>query len=431
MCTFIIFAFTNHLRPSLPSPPPASLRSPTPSSFGSELPIASAATPPPASPWQPSADWPLRPRRRRRRRRGPTSAPLPLQGPYRANDESRHRRLLPTGPAPPPLRRRRCRSVVWLRRRRARQPPPAGVVRLRRPRASSGSAAVGPGNAAGPAPAATVASPAGVRPRPRPASSGSAAGQRLRRRLRQGPTSTPLPLQGPYCANDESRHRRLLPTGPAPPPLRLRRCRSVVRLRRRRASSGSVAGVPGTAAGPAPPPAGVLPRRRPASSGSAAGGLTNAAGDATVSAGGACDTTVTATSPGIVAICRRSVSGRLLARRRRRPVAGPLPARRRRRRAPTGLAGASTGGGSFKALPGVYRPPPSCVCFRSASTPVDKVTTFLHVRTAPTLLGKVFTPRIVHTPGRKLGAKSRAHGSISAAVAGLSHSYNNANLDYL
>ena len=62
---------------------------------------------------------------------------------------------------------------------------------------------------------------------------------------------------------------------------------------------------------------------------------------------------------------------------------------------------------------------------------VDKVTTFLHVRTAPTPLGKVITPRIVHNPGRKLGAKSRAHGSISAAVAGLSDSYNNANLDYL
>ena len=112
-------------------------------------------------------------------------------------------------------------------------------------------------------------------------------------------------------------------------------------------------------------------------------------------------------------------------------VSGPLPARRHPRRAPTGLAGASTGGGSFKALPGVYRPPPSCVCFRSAPTPVDKVTTFLHLRTAPMPLGKVITPRFVHNPGRKLGAKSRAHGSISAAVAGLSDSYNNANLDYL
>ena len=193
-------------------------------------------------------------------------------------------------------------------------------------------------------------------------------------------------------------------------------------------SSGSAAGGPGTSAGPAPPPAGVRPRRRPASSGSAAGGLGNAAGDATVAAGGACDTTAAATSPGIVAICRRSVSGLLLARRRRCPVAGPLPARRRRRRAPTGLVGASTGGGSFS-----WRLPASrATLLRVFPYGTDaRGQGHLHVRTAPTPLGKVVTPRIVHTPGRKLGAKSRAHGSISAAVAGLSDSYNNANLDYL
>ena len=39
----------------------------------------------------------------------------------------------------------------------------------------------------------------------------------------------------------------------------------------------------------------------------------------------------------------------------------------------------------------------------TAATPVGKVTTLLHVRTAPTPVGKG-TPRIPHTPGRKLGA---------------------------
>ena len=40
---------------------------------------------------------------------------------------------------------------------------------------------------------------------------------------------------------------------------------------------------------------------------------------------------------------------------------------------------------------------------RTAPTPAGKVTTLLHVRTAPTPVGKV-TPRIPHTPGRKLGS---------------------------
>jgi len=40
---------------------------------------------------------------------------------------------------------------------------------------------------------------------------------------------------------------------------------------------------------------------------------------------------------------------------------------------------------------------------RTAPTPVGKVTTLLHVRTAPTPVGKV-TPRIPHTPGRKPGS---------------------------
>ena len=39
----------------------------------------------------------------------------------------------------------------------------------------------------------------------------------------------------------------------------------------------------------------------------------------------------------------------------------------------------------------------------TAPTPVGKVTTLLHVRTTPTPVGKG-TPRIPHTPGRKLGA---------------------------
>ena len=53
-------------------------------------------------------------------------------------------------------------------------------------------------------------------------------------------------------------------------------------------------------------------------------------------------------------------------------------------------------------LPVVYLPPPSCVYFRTEPTPVGYVTTFLHVRTALTPLGTV-TPRIPHTPGKKLG----------------------------
>ena len=41
--------------------------------------------------------------------------------------------------------------------------------------------------------------------------------------------------------------------------------------------------------------------------------------------------------------------------------------------------------------------------FRTAPTPVGKVITLLHVRTAPNPVGKV-TPRIPHTPGRKPGS---------------------------
>ena len=50
MCTFIIFAFTNHLSPSLPYDLPPPSPSTGPSSFGCELPTASAATPPPPPP---------------------------------------------------------------------------------------------------------------------------------------------------------------------------------------------------------------------------------------------------------------------------------------------------------------------------------------------------------------------------------------------
>ncbi len=52
-----------------------------------------------------------------------------------------------------------------------------------------------------------------------------------------------------------------------------------------------------------------------------------------------------------------SVSGLLPARRRHRSVAGPLPAWRRSRRAPTGPAGAPTGGGSFARLRPAWRGP--------------------------------------------------------------------------
>ena len=47
--------------------------------------------------------------------------------------------------------------------------------------------------------------------------------------------------------------------------------------------------------------------------------------------------------------------------------------------------------------------PATLLHVRTAPTPVGKVTTLLHVRTAPTPVGKV-TPRIPHTPGRKPGS---------------------------
>ena len=168
----------------------------------------------------------------------------------------------------------------------------------------------------------------------------------------------------------------------------------------------------------------------------------------------------------------------------RRPVAGPLPARRRRRLVPTGPAGAPTGGGSVAGpgpvvapspgsyrpgvavdpslgpyrlggavaghrparrgprpvaapSPGSYLPPRSCMSVRhrcpcTAPLPVCKVITLLHVRAAPTPVGKFTTFWHVST---KTGLcvftiiKYRAHGSISAAAAGRLDRNNNANLN--
>ncbi len=61
------------------------------------------------------------------------------------------------------------------------------------------------------------------------------------------------------------------------------------------------------------------------------------------------------------------------------------------------------------------------------TTLVGKVTTLLHVRTAPTPIGHV-NPQILHSAQKNwldiFTSKSRAHGSISAAAAGRPDSYN-------
>ena len=149
------------LSPPLPSNLPPPSPSTGPSSFGCELPTASAATPPPPSPplYLPGS---LPPRgrcgsaaaaaaargllQRRCRCRGPT-APMTSPGTDAFCRRARLRRrcdaaAAAASPAPLPA---------------ARQPPQVGVDRLRRRRASSGSAAGGLGNAAGP-------TPPGVRP---------------------------------------------------------------------------------------------------------------------------------------------------------------------------------------------------------------------------------------------------------------------------
>ena len=146
-------------------------------------------------------------------------------------------------------------------------------------------------------------------------------------------------MPGPDCANDESRHRRFLPTGPAPSPLRRRRCRSVVLRRRRR---------PGN-------------RRWWASSGSAAGG-----------------------------------------RRPAQPPAGPATQQARLRRA----SGPTAGGRQ---------------CHHLLACPYGT-----------DAIGHSHPSNSAH-PRQKTGlcvftAKSRAHGSISVAVAGLSDSNNASNL---
>ena len=64
---------------------------------------------------------------------------------------------------------------------------------------------------------------------------------------------------------------------------------------------------------------------------------------------------------------------------------------------------ALTGGGSVSGLIPGPPVPATLLHVRTAPTPVGKVTTLLHVRTAPTPVGKV-TPRIPHTPGRKPGS---------------------------
>ena len=74
---------------------------------------------------------------------------------------------------------------------------------------------------------------------------------------------------------------------------------------------------------------------------------------------------------------------------------GPDLWRRRRR--------ARTGGGSVSGLIPGPPVPAALLHVRTAPTPVGKVTTLLHVRTAPTPVGKV-TPRIPNTPGRKPGS---------------------------
>ena len=101
-------------------------------------------------------------------------------------------------------------------------------------------------------------------------------------------------------------------------------------------------------------------------------------------------------------------------------VYSPLLARRRCRRAPTDTAGAPTGGQDqwrlrlqahtrattllhVRTAPTPVGKATTLLHVHTAPTPVGKVTTLLHVRTAPTPVGKG-TPRIPHTPGRKLGA---------------------------
>jgi hypothetical protein len=166
-----------------------------------------------------------------------------------------------------------------------------------------------------------------------------------------------------------------------------------------------------------PPPAGVVRLRRQwALFGSAAGGPGSAAGDATVAAGGpyspllSDETAAAASSSGTDAFfrSRARLRRRRRARRRRRRSCrrGRLPPLARtddaggRRPAPPPVDPATATGGC---RPGSYRLGIAGVCFRTAPTPVGNVTTFLHVRTASTLVGKV-TPRNPHTPGRKLGS---------------------------
>ena len=127
------------------------------------------------------------------------------------------------------------------------------------------------------------------------------------------------------------------------------------------------------------------------------------------------------------------VSGLLPAQRRRRPVAGPLPALRRRCRAPTCPAGAPTGGGSVAGPgSGAYRPGVA-IAPSLAHRP--------GVAIAPSLApyqwwlrrrARAKSPLEFRTPPAETGlclftAKSRAHGSISAAAAGRPDSENRAN----
>ena len=96
-------------------------------------------------------------------------------------------------------------------------------------------------------------------------------------------------------------------------------------------------------------------------------------------------------------------------------VAGLRPARR----GPRQVAAPSPGQDQWRLRLQVHTRATTLLHVRTAPTPVGKVTTLLHVHTAPTPVGKVSTllhvrtaptpvgkgtPRIPHTPGRKLGA---------------------------
>ena len=166
-----------------------------------------------------------------------------------------------------------------------------------------------------------------------------------------------------------------LPTPLIPHTLRLRR-RARTGTAGAPTGGGSVAGL-GPARGPSPgstdPASPSPPSPGPSRPGGAVAGLGPARGP----------------SPGSYRPCIAVAS-----------VAGPLPARWRCRRARTGTEGAPTCGGSVSGLIPGPPVPATLLHVRTAPTPVGKVTTLLHVRTAPTPVGKV-TPRIPHTPGRK------------------------------